>query len=313
MLRKRTRYRICSAIFLLMLVGVAAFGAWSGSQLQPPSPRTAEAGGKQQQISATKKEQPNDYAGGTRESPLVVEVLNPPNADAVAAELKKNREHETSREIWDWVFSGLLVAVGVGQGIVLFYTAKVSNKAANAARDAAKAATKSADTEVAIELPIFVIQSIAISKGVYQYIIRFANHGRTPAIIRADCLVLNMAKALQPKPRYPMSEIKEIVQDKAVGNGENYAVMRKRSISDEDWVKIAKSETVLWAYGYVDYLDFMKREHREGFCIGFEPARISGPDKLYTSLPPSGLRWSRSGPPAYTYNRTKEENREDDD
>jgi hypothetical protein len=30
MLRKRTRYRLCSAVFLLALVGVAAFGAYSG-------------------------------------------------------------------------------------------------------------------------------------------------------------------------------------------------------------------------------------------------------------------------------------------
>lgn len=168
---------------------------------------------------------------------------------------------------------------------------------------------RSVEAAVTIELPIFVIEEVFISKTDNPYVIRFGNHGRTPAIIKANCLVLKLAKNLPAEPHYPTSDIEEIVQDRIVGRGTNYEISCKPIINEAEWEKIANAETVLWAYGFIDYLDFLKREHREGFCICFEALHFTTPNNRYPAGFPEGEpRWFRSEATAYTYNKTKEQN-----
>jgi hypothetical protein len=297
-------------LFLLLAVTGAA---WASSAPNPKATSAAVQSGLAESGAVSLKK--ND---GTAQTATALTVLTPQQiTDAIATGIERaNERHDASHPLpppdnsgW-WfnlflvVFTGLLVVAGGGQSFLIFWTLKATQTAARAAQVAAEAATKSADTQVAIELPIFVIEGIQILRENPHHTITFGNHGRTPAIITADCLVLTTTQALDSKCRYPINEVKGVEQDRVVGQGMNYPVCRTSSISEDEWTRILKGETILWAYGYIDYLDFLKREHREGFCIGFEPARI-GFDTIYTSSPPSGLRWSRNGPPAYTYNEIR--------
>jgi hypothetical protein len=163
------------------VAGIVAGSQTSGAQSQPPTPSLTKASNKHQNKS-THAAQP---AGGneqiTLRPPIVVKVLNPPNADAIARELKKDREQRAADEESNWIFSWLLVLVGAGQAAVLLYTALVTSKTANAAK-------KSADALIAAERAYVFVKAIdAIemrdAKGNvvgWQSVVVWRNSGTTP-------------------------------------------------------------------------------------------------------------------------------------
>jgi len=107
--------------------------------LQPPSPDSRETSDKHQGTADTQKQQAAEDKRGTSESPVIVKVLDPPDANAKTDQDAEDRKERRANEGWNWRFNFLLVLVGVGQGGVLLFTALVSNKAANAAKVSADA------------------------------------------------------------------------------------------------------------------------------------------------------------------------------
>jgi len=177
-----------------------------------------------------------------------------------------------------------------------------AKKSADAAEVAAKAADLSARTAVSARLPNFAIELVRLNNPNFANDrITFRNYGTTPATIVADCLVLKVASALDAKPRYPLGTVRDIGKDTVVSEGDAYEVWRAGSVSNEDLALVRKGDTLLWAYGYIEYLDFMKIRRREGFCIGFHLARMTSGEKRYTTIAPNSLDWRREGPPSYTY------------
>jgi hypothetical protein len=183
----------------------------------------------------------------------------------------------------------------------------LGEKTANAAITAADAASRQATSMVAIELPIFVIEDVRIledhPRGVE---IKLGNHGRTPAIITAHCLETNVAKTLPKKTGYTRDGTFEVLRDQVVDRGHSYSIVRAIiPLDDDEWGLILRGATTLWAFGYVDYLDFMKREHREGYCIAFLPVPVTLAERAYPSMGTFSLNWVRTGNPGYAYNRYK--------
>jgi hypothetical protein len=199
-----------------------------------------------------------------------------------------------------------LVAAGAVSAILLIVQLGYLRRSVIDTGVAAKAAARQADAAIAVERPIFVIEGVMVPAGDAQKAIKIGNHGRTPAIITEDCLVFEFKKELARIPHYPTHSVVQVQQDRVVDPKSVYDIGRRSSFAQEDWDRLLRGETVLWAYGYIDYLDFLKEERREGFCIGFRGARISDADKRYTTLPPSSVSWSRVGPRAYTYNQRKD-------
>jgi len=248
---------------------------------------------------------------------IVGSSLNPPqhraeNKSRQESEIKADNRTADQRiadyTFWLFVFTGVLAGVAVFQLWIVWRGDRTTRIAADAAKTSADAASRQADSVVAIELPIFVIEDASIltsrSHGVE---IKLGNHGRTPAIITADCLEIKAVDALPPKPRYSTDAILPIFRDRVVERGHTYSLIRKIPISDDEWTSVLNGGTVLWAYGYVDYLDFMMREHRLGYCIAFYPVRETVAEEMYPTMGFSSLRWGRTGSPAYTYNRYKTE------
>ena len=115
----------------------------------------------------------------------------------------------------------------------------------------------------------------------------------------ADCLVIQLDSALPSQPRYPMNSVERVSQSRIVERGHRYVVSRTATLSDDDWEKILKREVILWVYGYIEYVDFLKIKRIDGYCLAFEPT----PSSPYPSSTPSEGLWVREGPAAYTYNR----------
>lgn len=171
-------------------------------------------------------------------------------------------------------------------------------RADKTARISANAAKTSADAAVGVELPMFINTAVTITRDRVGHFLTFENKGRTPAIITADCLVVTTyAVEPPPQPRYPTANVQLHGIDKICATGESLTISRKEQVGSAAWSMAFGYETMLWAYGYFEYVDFMKAKRREGFCFFFLPE----PHLLYPTMPPSSGTWYRDTRPAYTY------------
>lgn len=189
------------------------------------------------------------------------------------------------------ICTGLLVIVGIGQAFLFFWQLRLVKQSSKAM--------------VAIDLPILVYEKTDMQNRPFKYSIAFGNHGRTPAIITGDCLVFTTKAALPPGPRYPLGSVVKLDQAIVVEKGDEYLIERQPTLSAEEWERVFRRESILRVYGYIEYLDFLKVERRDGFCLTFDPI----PDKVYPTIPmtPSNERWLQEGPAAYTYSKPKSE------
>ena len=229
---------------------------------------------------------------GSAASPLVVTVV------------PKNEKDWT-----DYALFGFNGAIAIFTIVLGVWTIKLSNETRRLrvlakqqgedTKESIRLAKLSSDAAVALELPLFVIERVAVLQGSKQAQVDLGNHGRTPAIILADCLVFEARGALDAKPRYPIATVQRVPTSRIVGPGQEYEVYRKTSYSDDEWAAALGGKTILWAYGYVEYLDFLKYRRRLGFCVAFEPI----PSPLYPTATPSDGRWVQEGSAVYTYDR----------
>src|ERR1700730_11898652 len=153
---------------------------------KPPIPGAGEIASPDQQKPAAHDQPPTDHERGTPAAPLIIEMNNPPNTNAIANELKKNRDNEATQEGRSFIFSLLLVLVGMGQGGVLLYTALVTNKAANAARDAVKVAN---DSLIIATRPRITISALELCIAAQNISFSITNEGGIAIIDRVDATV----------------------------------------------------------------------------------------------------------------------------
>ncbi len=269
------------------------FPSSASAQSHKPSPRLKGAS----QPSNIAAESPSQR--GTEQAPLFVKILQ--NITDEASKPQETGEHnkKANTDWWSmfptYVIAGFTVVLAISTGGLWYFAAKQSRdikKSIEFLKQSADAAKKSADALVAVEQPIFIIEKINISKNLDEYSVSFGNHGRTPAIIIGDCFKLKLEKSLPPTPRYPLESLGKIEFARIVEKGHEYKISRKPTITEEDWNRVIKHNTILWVYGYIDYLDFLKTERRDGFCIALDPSD----------------RWViNKGPAAYTYSKPKSE------
>ena len=251
---------------------------------------------------------------GSEEAPLIVRTLPSEKTEAERAEEAKDRSEKAATDRQLVYFTAALAAFTavlavstialwwVTKGLRQFAAEQASDMKSSiaVARQAADAAQSSSEASVAVELPIFIVESeINIGRGIGRYSIPFGNHGRTPAVMTSDCLVLQLDSSLPPLPCYPIDSVERVGSSRIVERGHEYLVSRPASISDGNWDRIMKRECILWAYGYIEYIDFLKTKRIDGFCLAFEP--VTSP--MYPSSTPSDGVWVREGPSAYVYNR----------
>ena len=175
---------------------------------------------------------------------------------------------------------------------------KASIAVASASADAAQMAARSA---VAAELPILIVESVTCGPRAPQATVKVGNHGRTPAIVTADCLVLTIERALSGQPRYPLQTLDSPDRSRIVEPKHEHSIQRLSTITEEQWKSILARSEILWIYGYVEYTDYLKAKRRDGFCFAFDP-RLP---VMYPFMPPSDGAWIEEGPSAYRYTQLR--------
>lgn len=149
MLRKRTRYRICSAIFLLALVGIAAFGAYSGNSLRQPAQRSfldecAASAKVNDKPKTDQQNAPSEAPRSDSSQPI------PPNAEGSGPNKNVNPPSESARyecqvaiytaqlaNFTQLLFyaTAIIAFAGLVQGFVLYCAFRESRKAATSAAE----------------------------------------------------------------------------------------------------------------------------------------------------------------------------------
>lgn len=183
----------------------------------------------------------------------------------------------------------------------LVVTIVVSIRATNAAIKAAEATQEAATAAIGSELPNFAIIAINVgNKSDPVSYVTLLNAGKGSAVITGECLCPAIVHELAPNPIYSVYIERRVDFAAPIEPGKTYKVEKGGFYAPGEWRSVLDGDSNLWIYGYVDYLDFLKTEHRVGFCAKCEPI----PDRS-RDVPPSNYRFVQAGPASYTYSRRK--------
>jgi hypothetical protein len=166
---------------------------------------------------------------------------------------------------------------------------KTAEIAANAAEKSALAAEKSADASfISVEASIAAQQPRWLVQDMYIYArldypentttrsiaVELTNHGSTSAEITRTVLRYRVADALAERPDYEgetdgMGQVDMAKHGSEFGkitkSGETYTIYRALNLDAHQLAAIESGTFQLWAYGYVQYRDFLDRSWEKSF------------------------------------------------
>jgi hypothetical protein len=258
---------------MLKRAAVSALVAVALSGASQPATKDAEKAAEDKRT--VQSQSAKDDKRGTEEAPLVVEVTNPPNGDAIAEEIKNYAGAQAQEGRETFVLNCLLVGVGMLQGAALIYTALVSNKAANAAKTAAEVIP-------VMERPyVFLHEMRPDLFGTQHYTsgaavtVVFHNHGRTPANIAVAKVITRFldhvpTPADEPSVSDKTNDLEKITIERVIGAGKNwevdppsYAIEKLDHAQSEQF---RAGQMHLYCWGEIRYRDIFGKEHPTVFC-----------------------------------------------
>jgi hypothetical protein len=145
------------------------------------------------------------------------------------------------------------------------------------AQASARAAELSARATVGVELPIVFVNRMDMIAGQSPKVLPslppipsavwvwFRNYGRTPAILHHLFLNWDVTSRLPDEPDYDrLYPLEGVIEpgDTFEFRPEQYDVIFTQAQIDA----ASKGSERFWVYGYLSYADFLRNEHRIGFC-----------------------------------------------
>lgn len=182
-----------------------------------------------------------------------------------------------------WRSTAGLIAFAKAQSRDLKDVIVVAREAAEAANRSAEAASLQARAMVGTELPRLELGHVHLAdadQSVRQALrapsveLRFANYGRTTALVLEKCVEVRLGQTLPPDPAYDCAEALPVVE--AVESGESVGAAAQRrlgELSESQIQGLLTGLNKLWVYGFVRFRDFLGMEHRLGFCLRWTPPK----------------------------------------
>lgn len=176
-----------------------------------------------------------------------------------------------------------------------------------ATKMAAEAADLSAKAAVGVEIARLVMRKVELPNlnptswnlpGT-KISVKWVNLGRTEGLIVFDCLVWEVCLDLAPSPRYPLHTQHAVPSTMVVKPDEHFQFQRDFRLTEEQIAQLTSGNARLWVYGYVDFLDFLNRTNRVGFC---RVAKL-GPHPLYGASGMLVASFTYGGPKSYVYTK----------
>jgi hypothetical protein len=237
---------------------------------------------------------------GTDSRPLVIRgnvstsLPPPPTKEQIeAARHKAQDDHRltVATEELAWL-TGALAAIALLQLVAFIWQLRLTERTARDAEQAANAARVSAEALPKIERAYVFVEvlfagGVPIEDGRFglDFIVRFTNHGKTPAII-------TLTRAYTLWSETPPTELvrteraqREVPQGMVIGADGNYDLPLREVIDGGEWGDIHDVVRRLYIVGVMEYEDVMGVSHRTGFCWHTYP--LEG--EIRTSISPSPL------------------------
>lgn len=243
-----------SVVLALALCLALAWDSWgqSSDHPQPKAQKTKQAAAADQR--------------GTKQAPIVVEVLPAKDADEKTNRDEEERKNKNNADWWLVKLTGILAAIGFlqllvfgWQGIQLKNTVKTTKEAADAA--------------VSLERPYLFIAKIHLREGVMladrttatcEYTIE--NYGKTPAILAFSCVDLRLLQGLPKQPKYknitPWRD-RLVYQREPIGENEFRSILPE---SDQDAYNRELEGHEMFLLGYFTFYDVFGKRRKTGFC-----------------------------------------------
>jgi len=252
---------------VIALVFLAAFASDSSGQSQRPP-------GAEQTKAAQQPSTPDPR--GTAQSPAVVKILPPDDAEAKA---KQEAQDRAAKDQLDWntiklgiaaIIVALLQFIAIGvQAWFLWRTVKVSETAARVAGESAQAVVSQLRAYVHIVGKDFLVQGEDHERFVNQ--IRILNSGQTPAYkLQIQSVTRTLPYPLPaefdfdatPKGRYP--SVMMVGPNSEVGHDSLADIV----LSPIEMANIMREDSGirLYSYGTVKYEDCFERSRFTNFC-----------------------------------------------
>jgi hypothetical protein len=274
------------------LISATLFGF--SAQSQEPTPSAGEPRQPEQTQSQPAQQSPAGNQPNAAPPPIIVNVLPTPKTEAERADEAHERKEkaELDRRLVELTgelayFTAGLFAATIALFIAtggLAYFAFVQSRDMKAsvavAQKAAEAADLSARAAVGTELPIVFLKRIDVMaqdpQGPNGEVIPFLppvpsnvtvwfnNYGRTPAILLHLFIDWDVVSRLPDEPVYQ----RLYPLDGVIEPGDKFEFHTDADVIFDAAQNDAavRGQKRFWVYGYLSYADFLRTEHRIGFC-----------------------------------------------
>lgn len=183
------------------------------------------------------------------------------------------------------IFGAIATGISIWAIWLLKKTLKATEDTVRLSREMTDAANRQADAAIRLEAARLVMvgayvnlpnrgggENVKIPDEGMAVKVVFRNAGKTAAMVRQHAVLWTLGKG-PPTPRYPMGSIYVEHADRLIENGNTVLVtdaIRTIAISDENRKAIEKNETILWAFGFVEFEDWFGMQRREDFMFRWE-------------------------------------------
>ncbi len=189
------------------------------------------------------------------------------------------------------------VGLAVGTVFLVFAAVKQgvdTRRSLNISERAATAASNTLTAMISAELPLFVPESydLALREGNFKVVL--GNHGRTPAFVIRHCLNVSVLGELPQVPQY--SDIHNLASIRAVEKGGIYNELSTQiQIGNELRTDLIAGRKHVWAYGFLDFIDYRNELRRYGFIYkGITHPAVANPVNI-------SVTWQLDFTPRYSY------------
>jgi hypothetical protein len=265
---------------------------WVLAQSQGPAPGSAKVNHPEKDGASQAKQQPAVDQRGTEQSPLVVKVVPPPNAQIDTQHRTSERDEKSPADRWLLVFTGMLVVVGGTQAAFLYWQATqlrravvAADKSAVAARDTVSKMTDTAERQLRAYMVLEDGEIVHVSHPVQvpaaNLIAR--NTGETPAhrvIVQAKIAVAEYPLSGELPPVTPAAHpaLSVIGRNGII----NIPLALGAPLTQGELALMRFGKVAIYVYGHVTYSDAFGHDRTTHFRLMHHPlsGRI-GSDKTF--------------------------------
>lgn len=257
-------------------VCVLIFSYVAFAESPPPSPSPRINTEPEKSHSPKSKDASHNEQRGTKERPLIVEIIQPPGAATHTEQQSTNSNSHPSEDKTVEKVSAALSAVSAGAvAIFTFFLWRTSRKQWETTSKAAHAALKTADSMTAAERA-YVFVNVKPEPHDFsdtippRIVANCCNHGKTPAKIGSLHCTPNIVTAI-PIVLPPTLE-EELPEGLVIASGNIYGAFMgwREPVPDNVIGQIKRGERFIVCYGFIRYYDIFDEEWETGFCWQYD-------------------------------------------